>query len=156
MAWHGMACQIRVCDAWPSVHPPHTQTRRVKSERGACVEQHGAAHGLAGLVLFDGGVRPAAAFAAAQARAYGGLAQGGDAGAASGHDFGCGGLGDGRLPQRGRWRCRRGGGAGAATATAITATRRSLKPTSLKPHPLAARVEADLQGLLQRQARKVF
>ena len=115
-----------------------------------------AAHGLAGLVLFDGGVRPAAAFAAAQARAYGGLAQGGDTGAASGHDFGCGGLGDGRLPQRGRWRCRRGGGAGAATATAITATRRSLKPTSLKPHPLAARVEADLQGLLQRQARKVF
>ena len=100
----------------PSMHPRAPQTRRVQPERGAGVEQHGAAHGLARLVFFEGGVRPAAAFAAAQTRAYRGLAQGGDARAASGHDFGRGGLGDGRFPQRGRGRGLRGGAVGAVGA----------------------------------------
>lgn len=144
-----------------SMHPPRAQTCRVHLERGAGVEQHGAAHGLAGLVFFDGRVRPAAALAAAQACAHSGLTQSGDAGAASGHDFGRGGLGDGRLPQRGRWRCRRGG-AGAATASAAAisttaaafATGRSLQPAGLEPRPAAARVTAGLQRLLQAQAGK--
>ena len=34
-----------------SMHPPRAQTCRVHLERGAGVEQHGAAHGLAGRVL---------------------------------------------------------------------------------------------------------
>ena len=56
------------------MHPRRSQAGRIHLERGAGVEQHDAAHGLAGLVLFDGCVRPAAA----QARANIGLAQGGD------------------------------------------------------------------------------
>ena len=85
-------------DFLPSMHPCSFQIRRIQPERGAGVEQHGAAYGLAGLVLFEGCVRPAAALAAAQTRAHNGLAQGGDAGATSGDDFGRGGWGDGRLP----------------------------------------------------------
>ena len=85
-------------DFLPSMHPCRAQAGRVHLKRGAGGVQHGAAYGLAGLVLFEGCVRPAAALAAAQTRAHNGLAQGGDARAASGHDFGRGGWGDGRLP----------------------------------------------------------
>ena len=50
------------------MHPCRAQARRVQPERGAGIEQHGVAHGLAGLLLFDGRVRPSAAWIAAGLR----------------------------------------------------------------------------------------